>query len=318
MKANPTMKRLIWIVGAFFALVGFSTPVYSWGPGIHAYIGARLGERGVMRANVVYGQMAGDVFNLMYDTPMEQVLHLYAHTHGLTEQGLDTVLPMLHLAENQREKAVALGFVTHNNVNGADVFAHGNPYNDPERYVIAKALQLNEILAPRLALLGVRIDDEMMLDVSHIFVEFAADLLIRQYDRSIGARMILAAVIRHRGFPDLLVKAYAETFADTFGITHDEAASIIIAEEVKFRRLVINYGRIMQYSNRKAQTELAGLLAEIAPRLMQGYGLDVPSAMLLPVIRFGIAEALELCKDDLLPEVEHIIEELREIDWHNL
>jgi len=298
-------------------LIGFTTPVYAWGPATHAYIGARLGEKGILGANVLYGQMAGDVFNLMYDTPIEQIQHLYDVTHGLTEQGLDTVFPVLDLAETKREKAVALGFLAHNNVNGADVFAHGNPYNDPERYVIAKALQLNEVLAPRLALLGGGIADEMLLEVSHVFVEFAADLLIRQYDRAIGARMIVAAISRHRGFPGLLVKAYAENFADTFGFTHDEAASIIIAEEAKFRRLAIRYGMIMQYSNRKAQTELAGLLAEIALRLMEGYGLDVPSAMLLPIIQFGIGEALELCKDDLLPAVENTIEAIKAIDWHN-
>ncbi|WP_162472915.1 hypothetical protein [Methylotuvimicrobium alcaliphilum] len=276
-----------------------------------------MGEKGMLGANVVYGQMAGDVFNLMYDTPIEQMLHLYHVTHGLTEQGLDTVLPVLDLAETKREKAVALGFVAHNNVNGADVYAHGNPYNDPERYVIAKALQLSEVLASRLALLGGGIADDMLLEVSHVFVEFAADLLIRQYDRAIGARMIVAAISRNRGFPNLLVKAYAENFADSFGFTHDEAASIIIAEEAKFRRLAIRYGMIMQYSNRKAQTELAGLLAEIAPRLMEGYGLDVPSAMLLPIIQFGIGEAFELCKDDLLPEVENTIEAIKAIDWHN-
>lgn len=311
------MKRLTSIIGILFALIGFTTPVYAWGPAIHAYIGARLGEKGILGANVLYGQMAGDVFNLMYDTPIEQIQHLYDVTHGLTEQGLDTVFPVLDLAETKREKAVALGFLAHNNVNGADVFAHGNPYNDPERYVIAKALQLSEVLAPRLALFGGGIADEMLLEVSHVFVEFAADLLIRQYDRAIGARMIVAAISRHRGFPDLLVKAYAENFADTFGFTHDEAASIIIAEEAKFRRLAIRYGMIMQYSNRKAQTELAGLLAEIAPRLMEGYGLDVPSAMLLPIIQFGIGEALELCKDDLLPAVENTIEAIKAIDWHN-
>ncbi|MGD7034410.1 hypothetical protein [Methylotuvimicrobium buryatense] len=311
------MKRFISIIGIFLALIGFSAPVYSWGPATHAYIGARLGEKGILGANVLYGQMAGDVFNLMYDTPIEQIQHLYDVTHGLTEQGLDTVFPVLDLAETKREKAVALGFLAHNNVNGADVYAHGNPYNDPERYVIAKALQLSEVLASRLALLGGGIADDMLLEVSHVFVEFAADLLIRQYDRAIGARMIVAAISRNRGFPDLLVKAYAENFADTFGFTHDEAASIIVAEEAKFRRLAIRYGMIMQYSNRKAQTELAGLLAEIAPRLMEGYGLDVPSAMLLPIIQFGIGEALELCKDDLLPEVENTIEALRAIDWHH-
>lgn len=312
------MKRLTSIIGMLFALVGFTTPVYAWGPAIHAYIGGRLGEKGILGVNVVYGQMAGDVFNLMYDTPIEHMRHLYHVTHGLTEQGLDTVLPVLDLAETKREKAVALGFVTHNNVNGADVFAHGNPYNDPERYVIAKALQLNEVLAPRLALLGGGIADEVLLEVSHVFVEFGADLLIRQYDRAIGGRMIIAAISRHRGFPDLLVKAYAENFADMFGITHNEAASIIITEEAKFRKLAIRYGMIMQYSNRrKAQTELAGLLAEIAPRLMEGYGLDVPSAMLLPIIQFGIGEAIELCKDDLFPEVENTIEAIKAIDWHN-
>lgn len=312
------MKRFTLIIGILFILIGFSQPVYSWGSGVHAYIGERLGEKGILRANVVYGQMAADTFNFMFDAPLEQMQYLYAVTHGFTANELDTVLPVLDLAETRREKAVAFGFVTHNNVNGADVTAHGYPYNDPEGYVIAKALVLNEILEPLLNSAGLNIPNDVLLEVSHTFVEYAADLLIRKYDRAIGARMISAAMIRDNGFPDLLAKAYAEGFAYTFGITEDEATLIIKTEEAKFRGLMVSYGTILQYGDRKAQAESAKFLAEIAPSFFAAYGIEIPSEVLLPIIQFGIGQALELCKNDLIDEVETTIENLKAIDWYNL
>lgn len=312
------MKRFILIIGMLFTLLGFSSPAYSWGSAIHAYIGKRLDEQGILKANVVYGQMAADTFNFMFDAPLDQMQYLYAVTHGFTDYELFTVLPVLDLAETKREKALAFGFVTHNNVNGVDVSAHGYPYNNPEGYVIGKALELNEILEPLLLQMGLAIPDDVLLEVSHTFVEYAADLLIRKYDRAIGASMVSAAMTRDDGFPGLLTIAYAEGLAETFDLTLDEATAIIHAEEAKFRRLMINYGAVLQYGDRKAQAESAKFLAELAPSFFAAYGIEIPSEALLPVIEFGIGQALELCKDDLLPTVEHTIEDIKAIDWYSL
>lgn len=301
------MKRFPLLIGILFMLTGFTPPAYPWGSAVHAYIGGRLDDRGILKANVVYGEMAADTFNFMFDAP-DQMQYLYAVTHGFTPSGLDTVLPVLRLAKTEREKAVAFGFVTHNNVNGADVTAHGVPYNSPDGYVIAKALQLNEVLRPLLAQTGISIPDPVLLEVSHTLVEYAADLLIRKRDRSVGFIIVLSTITRDDGFPKLLAKAYAKDFAGTFGLSKKEATFTIIKEEAKFRRLMINYGTILQNGDRKAQDEVAKFLAEIAPGFLKPYGIEIPSEVLLPIIQFGIAQAVDLCKDDLLTEVKATIE----------
>ena len=301
------MKRFPLLIGILFILTGFTPPAYPWGSAVHAYIGGRLGDRGILKANVVYGEMAADTFNFMFDAP-DQMQYLYAVTHGFTSSGLDTVLPVLRLAKTEREKAVAFGFVTHNNVNGADVTAHGVPYNSPDGYVIAKALQLNEDLKPLLAKTGISIPEPVLLEVSHTLVEYAADLLIRKRDRSVGFIIVLSTITRDDSFPKLLAKAYAKDFAGTFGLTKKEATFTIIKEEAKFRRLTINYGTILRNGDRKAQDEVAKYLAEIAPDFLKPYEIEIPPEALLPIIQFGIARAIDLCKDDLLTEVKATIE----------
>lgn len=309
------MKWFTLLLGTLVMLMGYTPPVYSWGSAIHAYIGGKLEEKGNLKANVIYGQMAADTFNFMFDAPPERMTFLYAMTHGFTPDGLNTVLPVLSLAETKREKAVAFGFVTHNNVNGADVTAHGVPYNSLNGYVIAKATELNDILRPLLISAGIEIPDAVLIEISHTFVEYAADLLIRNSERDVGARMISAAMTRDDGFPNLLSEAYAQQFAATFGISENEATAIIHREEAKFRRLMINYGTILQYGDRKAQDEAAKFLAEIAPDFLRVYGIVIPPEMLFPLIQTGIENALILCKDDLLLTVKSTIENLKAIDW---
>jgi hypothetical protein len=313
------MKRLCYIIGMVIVLLGFTPSVYAWGSAIHAYIGERLGQKGILEANVVYGQMAADSFNFMFEVPIDQSQYLYAVTHGFTPLGLDTVLPVLKLANTDREKAAAFGFVTHNNVNGADVTAHGFPYNDPSGYVIAKALELNQTLGPRLEQAGLDLPEGVLMEVSHTLVEYAADLLIRKHDRAIGARMLSAAITRDAGFPNLLAAAYAPGFASTFpAFSEADARLLIISEEAKFRRLMINYGTLLQYGDEKAKAEVINFLADIAPAFLKAYGVEIQPDLLLPIIKLGIEEALILCKSDLIPTVESTINNLKAIDWYAL
>jgi hypothetical protein len=305
------MKRFPLLIGILFILTGFTPPAYPWGSAVHAYIGERLGYRGIiLKANVVYGEMAADTFNFMFDAP-DQKGYLYAVTHGSTSSGLDTVIPVLRLAKTQREKAVAFGFVAHNNVNGADFTAHRS-YNSQDGYVIEKAKILNPLLKSLLVQNGIPISDELddeLMEVSHTLVEYAADLLIqKKYDRFIGSKMIASALARDYGFPKLLAKVYADGFAETFGLSEKKAIFTIIKEEAKFRRLTINYGTILQNGDRKAQDEVAKYLAEIAPDFLEPYGIEILPEELLPIIQIGIVQALDLCKDDLLPAVKTTIE----------
>ncbi len=216
------------------------------------------------------------------------------------------------MAKTRREKAVAFGFVTHNNVNGADFTAH----NSEDGYVIAKAKILNPLIKSLLVQNGIPISDELddeLMEVSHTLVEYAADLLIRKkYDRFIGTKMIASAIARDDGFPKLLAKAYTDGFAGAFGLSEKKAIFAIIKEEAKFRRLTINYGTILRNGDRKAQDEVAKYLAKIAPDFLNPYGIEILPEELLPIIQIGIVQALDLCKDDLLPAVETTIKLIKD------
>lgn len=77
-----------------------------------------------------------------------------------------------------------------------------------------------------------------------------------------------------------------------------------------------NYGKLLQYGERKAQEEVIKFLYEIAPGFLAGYGVVIPSEQLLPIIELGVEQTLLLCQDDLLPTVNAAIEDLKNADWN--
>jgi hypothetical protein len=83
----------------------------------------------------IYGGMAPNIFNYMFDSPHLQ--DLYAATHN-------QFMKVGNAAKLNTGKALAYGFVSHNDEWGADFTAHhsGITLGQGEGYIIAKAYLL--------------------------------------------------------------------------------------------------------------------------------------------------------------------------------
>ena len=78
---------------------------------------------------------------------------------------------------------------------GADVTAHHNDLTlgQGEGYVIVKAKAMKTYLSDTLAYMGIRLDDKVAMDLSHNFVEYGVDMLVKRLDGQVGAKMADAA-----------------------------------------------------------------------------------------------------------------------------
>jgi hypothetical protein len=193
-----------WAVGIAIALlvVLAAMPVLAWGTATHAVIGI-----GVAKANgwnipnryillqAVYGAAAAD-FALTAPQPLKSAL--FAATHDGPGY---LAVPAAANPLSAVDRAFAAGWLTHNQVWGADFFAHlENPLDNPPTppgYVEDRAA----VLAA---------SQGITQDAAHDYIEAAIDLLLDQEVPSLRLGMLVrsAAYYRDWRIPRLLVEAY--------------------------------------------------------------------------------------------------------------
>jgi hypothetical protein len=313
MKRGYGKKLSAIAIGVILATFIFASQAFAWGSATHAYIDDRLGKQGPVRnLNEIYGGMATDVFNYLFDN-LQWLEYLYMETH------YDNNIVLWKKANTPLEKAVALGFVSHNGVTGADATAHGTyDYTlreEPTGWVIAKAVEMVQRadVNVRLKGLGLAQDNEVSYvgyELCHTFVESAVDLLLAQHDRSLGGKISAAALARTREFPDLLVKAYARGFARTFGLKYSQAVNTIRAAESDFRKTTVLYGLALAQEPDVAQALIVDQLVALAPAFLAAYGVvvDLPDEDELRVLcDYLIGVAMALCEEDYLSAAEGTI-----------
>jgi hypothetical protein len=136
------MKRLFMAVSTVFcAVFFFAQAAISWGWAVHTYIDDQFStKRGLRNGNQVYGGLAPDLFNFRFDAPVYRA-YLFDQTHN-------NFMKVWDAAQSIPGKALAFGFVSHNEVWGVDSTAHrsGITFGVGEGYVIAKAKALKDIL----------------------------------------------------------------------------------------------------------------------------------------------------------------------------
>ena len=106
---------------------------FPWGSAVHTYINDQFATKWKIRnANQLYGGMGPDVFNYRFDQP-EYMQFMYSKTHG-------EFMDVWNIAKSIPEKALAFGFVSHNDAWGADSAAHRSclTWGHPDGYTIAK------------------------------------------------------------------------------------------------------------------------------------------------------------------------------------
>jgi len=297
----------------------------AWNWATHAYIDDHLGKSGPLRnMNEIYGGTGPDVFNFLFDHP-DWFQYLYAQTHGfrVDSQEYDTFMKLWDAARLDLGKAEAFGFVSHNDVWGADSTAHhhGITFGQDEGYVIKKATQIQNLAAtgafdplPALeSLFPADTPDELKqavaLEFYHNLVEAAVDILVVRLDPMIGKKLAFSAILRSPEFPLLLVKAYGKQFADKVNIPYPEAVKVILASEKEFRKSMVLYGQALMQDENTAIELLAEQLADQAVSYLAGYGLTGYSAPdLVPIAKGYIEVAMEYCGPDYAHEIDATIE----------
>ncbi len=302
------------MVAAFNLLL--ITSGFSWGSATHAFMARAIGRWNIYpNYQEMYGLMSPDLFNYNFDLAGDQGLR--AFTHGIPgQEGFMAVWEKARWVDNQ--KSLALGFVAHNNLWGADSTAHRRaltvtppadfPGNLEPGYIIIKAQALNSdpTMDNYLRNLGLFNDNPehfaLRMEMCHQLVECAGDLIIRRLDSRIGEKIIVAAVTRSRSFPELLIRAF----------DNPEYNRIIRENEWRFRRTMIQYGAVLTRPEPEVFMALAEEMAELGGEYLKKIaGIEILPDRALEITRYGIRKAIELCAPDYVNEVKKTIEQVR-------
>ena len=299
-KLWTTLTALVLILG-----LGVSQ-AWAWGSATHTYIGDQLNRQGHGQKNLgeMYGGVAPDIFNYLF-APYQP--YLYGQTH-------DDFLKVWEAAGPGRssvKRALAYGFVSHNDLWGADVTAHHNgiTLGQGQGYVIAKAQAMKPYLIPYLASLGIPLDkiDAVAKDLSHNFVEYGVDVLVKNLDAQVGAKMADAALKRNVTLPALLVEAYGDDVAAHLNISSKDAAKLILTAEQSFRKTKIYEGQALMQDDAAAIALLAEELADFAQAYLTSYGVTLPPGVgreqIIGLVENFIGLAIDMCKDNFVQEI---------------
>jgi hypothetical protein len=287
--------RAVAVSMVLAALLALTTEAFSWGNATHVYINDSLaGKGGVCTDNAIYGGLGPDIFNFMFEDPaLLQYLTALTHEHA-TE--------VWNAARTKREKALALGFVSHNELWGADRTAHraGITYGAADGYVIAKANELLT-LAPLPPDLG--IPEGAAAEIYHNVVEIAVDVLIKEHlDQQAGQKMASAALARSPEFPHLLVRAYGEAIAGATGLSKGESVKFIRASERELRKTIVLYGQALAQDTATAVNLLSEQMVDLAEAFL-GQPLPVEREAAVTLVADLVYAAMWLCADDFAGEI---------------
>jgi hypothetical protein len=299
METRKNMVRLL-AVGFTFLVVGlFSSEAFSWGFATHAYIDDHLGKtKKNQNVDEIYGSVAPDTFNYLFTNP--------DYLGFLADQTHVEATKLWNVSNQGLGKSLAYGFVSHNDVWGADSTAHhqGLTFGQAEGYVIAKATLLAGILKQVPEYAALNLPDEVTLEISHELVEDGIDLLVKGMDPSIGQKLSSSALSRTSNFPVLLVKAYARDFSQFAGISYQNASKLIIAAEKEFRQRIVFYGQALMQDDETAIRLISEGTAEVAASFLQANGFALPPDVdIVPLIEFAIGESIDLCAGDFASEI---------------
>jgi hypothetical protein len=303
------LKRLIILAFLLSAVLSFPASAFSWGQATHAYFAKEL-SNGQLDSGEIYGAVAPDIFNLMFDSPYYD--YLVQQTHHQSWK-------VKMRARRMKLDSFAFGFISHNESWGADYTAHIKGLTTQKGYVITK----HDLLAPKfkpklqgiLSDAGVQfaslIAGKLADGLAHSLIETAIDLLIiRNEDPLIGVELSDSAQSRPAAVPDLLVAAYAGGLSHTMKISPEDASGIIREAESGFRQIMIHYGEILTEDEPVAMSALAdqgAALIESYVESIVGAKVDIPSEVIVEFLGLAVQEV----EDDYQAEIEATLSYLK-------
>ncbi len=309
------MKRFFVSIGLIFlALVLFSSQAYPWGSLTHAYIADHIGKKwGLKNINEIYGAMVPDLFNYVFGLDPYVDNYLRGYTHGIpAANGNPAVESFMDVWYSARwwgyQKALAYGFIAHNDVWAADFTAHGSACLNPgEGYIITRAEFLNGELVDYLDSIGITIPPEIAMELTHNLVEGAGDIVIRRYDASLGQKVITSSLFRSPACPNLLVRAVGEFYRD-----------LVVNAEKEFRKTMILYGAaFLPQDEEDIVLSLSQQMAELGRAYLASQNIPLPISdeELFELVVYFMNEAIQLIEGDYIFEIEATITKIKIQLW---
>ncbi len=315
MNRRDFMKRFFVSIGLiFFALILFTSQAFPWGSLTHAYIADNIGKNwGLKNINEIYGAMVPDLFNYVFGLDPFLDNYLRGYTHGIpAANGNPAVESFMDVWYSARwwgyEKALAYGYVSHNDVWAADFTAHGSACLNPgEGYIITRAELLNGELVSYLSSIGIDIPPEIAMELSHNLVEGAGDIVVRRHDADLGLKVITASLFRSSACPNLLVRAVGEFYRN-----------MVTDAEKEFRKTMILYGAaFLPQDEGQIVFSLSQQMAELGKGYLASLGLELPISdeELVELIVYFMNQAILLIENDYMLEIEATITKVKIQLW---
>ena len=282
------------------ALLG-AGPARAWNIGTHVYVVEKLLAPQVAAPSLLmeaaYGSTALDLFNNDFTPPglyLQQWLHDPSGELFMEVWREGATAAPAH-------RAFAFGLVSHNNAWGADATAHVVDIASGQGpgWTYAKSELLLGIIGPSLPPEFQQLPHEVLVEVGHILIEQAVDLLMLQVDPSLGAKLMAAAAARSPSDPARLEVAWSGPFAELLG-SNAAGVQMIRAYEAGSREMVMAYGWALSQPN--ALDLLSWQIAVVATDF-----LGVPpdrAEDFFPLIKGGIELSELLCAGDFYQEIE--------------
>lgn len=301
------MKKLF--AAAIVVALGFVifvTPALSWEKGTHLYIADKLKRQGGLmnpqNLDEMYGAMAPDIFNYVFEIPAGVYDYLYDETHH-------QFINIWKAVKWGYEKPLAFGFVSHNDSWGADYTAHHRARTTGlmEGYVITKAGYLNLGLAPyweQIELLTGPLVETIKVDLCHNIVEAAGDIILKRSYPQLGRNLVAAGSRLDARFKKLFLKAYLPGLTAVMG-AENAAQNLILLGEAAFRQYqVVAYGQILQQDEAIVIDQIAAQFNLLVGGYLLSKGITLPEGTdLTLVIVAALQGAIALCENDYMIEV---------------
>jgi hypothetical protein len=326
MKGKVT--KMAFKMPVFICLLLIMAPAvaFSWGDATHVYISDRVKARlGFNHVNERWGSLGPDIFNFIFD-PNLCPTWLAKQTHGTTDPDSSdpySFMKVWNAAGTAPEKALAYGFVTHNEAWGADRTAHvsGLTSGQAEGYINAKAMELLETPLdptqphPTFAEVfeAIGANPEQQLIIAHVIAEYAIDIMLKNdVDHLIGRKVRLAARYRSQKFPGLLVEAFAADYvANCPGIDLPTAAYIITSAEAEYRIGMISYGLAISQPEPVAVQLIAEQIVALAPGFLGGELPEDPGVDPVELVKMAIYYSMVICSD-YMTEIDATVESIED------
>lgn len=286
------------------ALLVFSSMAFAWAPGTHAYIASQLKTPSTPEQmyNQMYGAMAADVDEYFTADPS----YLDTYFHATHYQPKDVWRAAQSMPINDR--ALAFGFVSHNEAWGADHHAHIGSflYGPDTGYVIAKSQVLCNTLRAQLTAYGMTDYLPIITDMNcHFILEYGIDLLMAQKDPELGMKIYMAAANRDPNFALLMVNAFPTAVSPYASMGQEfafaEAMTVQDGGNAGWNQVLQLYASKLMKPENERIPEVAQFLTQLA----MGLGVLPPTedqqqlAAMQQLIQLALVDSMQICAPDL-------------------